>query len=403
MSTSHIYHTQGIRNYHRVKEEYVKDAVLIHIEHHSNKYSCRQCHSKNVSIIKDGERKIQGLKSGLKQVYFIVPMHRIKCHDCNSYNLERLDFISRPKVHYTRAMERTVIELRKEMTISALAKYFNLNWHTVKEIEKRHLEKKYKHIRLKEVEYIGIDEVYVGKSNFLTIVRDMKSGSVLFVGEGKGGDALSGFVTKLKHSKCNIIAVAVDLAPSYSSWVKKNLPNADIVYDHFHLIKLMNEKINVIRRKTMNSLDEELKKELKGTRWILVRNIECLNKKEKGILDNLRDMFEDLGTASFLKEALRRIYAIAQYAEEAETGLNYWCKLAIESEIKQMETMAKTIQRNMEGIKGYWTHFKLTSASMEGFNNKIGWLNRQAYGYRDKEYFRLKIFDLPKTSIDKEL
>jgi hypothetical protein len=69
MSTSHIYHTQGIRNYHRVKEEYVKDAVLIHIEHHSNKYSCRQCHSKNVSIIKDRERKIQGLKSGLKQVY----------------------------------------------------------------------------------------------------------------------------------------------------------------------------------------------------------------------------------------------------------------------------------------------------------------------------------------------
>ena len=114
-------------------------------------------------------------------------------------------------------------------------------------------------------------------------------------------------------------------------------------------------------------------------------------------------MFDDLGTACFLKEALRKIYAIAEYDYEAEIALNYWCKLAIASGIAGIKTMAKTIKRNMEGIKGYWKHFKLTSASMEGFNNKIGWLNRQAYGYRDEEYFKLKIFDLPKVSTAKSI
>jgi transposase len=68
-----------------------------------------------------------------------------------------------------------------------------------------------------------------------------------------------------------------------------------------------------------------------------------------------------------------------------------------------MKTMANTIKKNMEGIKGYWKHDKLTSAGMEGVNNKIGWLNKQAYGYRDEEYFKFKIFDLPTVTIDKDI
>ncbi len=403
MSTSHIYHTQGIRNFNYIKEKYAGNYVLIFIERHPDKYECSKCKSKNVSKVRVGERRIKGLKSGRKQVCFVVTMHRLNCSDCGSVAFEHLEFTSRPKIHYTRALERTVIELRREMSIHALANYLDLHWHTVKDIEKNHLEKKYKRIRLKDVEYIGIDEVYVGHNKYLTIVRDMITGAVLFIGNGKGGDSLADFAKKLKHSKCNIKAAAVDLAPSYSAWLKKHLPNTDIVYDHFHLIKLMNEKINQIRRKTMKDLDEHLKEKLKGECWLFVRNIENLGEDETDRLEDLKLMFDDLGTACFLKEALRKIYTIAEYDYEAEVALNYWCKLAIDSGITGMKTMAKTIKRNMEGIKGYWKHFKLTSASMEGFNNKIGWLNRQAYGYRDEEYFKLKIFDLPKRSTVKAI
>ena len=387
MSTSHVYHTQGIRNFHYIKEKYTGNSVLIFIERHPDKYECSNCKSKNVLKTRDGERKIKGLKSGKKQTYFIVTMHRLKCSDCNSFCHELLDFIPRPKVHYTRAVERTVIELRSEMSIQALANYLDMHWHTVKDIEKNHLKKKYKRIRLKDVEYIGIDEVYVGHNKYLTIVRDMITGAVLFIGNGKGGDSLAGFAKKLNHSKCNIKAAAVDLAPSYSAWLKTHLPNTDIVYDHFHLIKLMNEKINAIRRTTMNKLDDHLKEKLKGERWLFLRNIENLNQDETMRLEELKLMFDDLGTACFLKEALRKTYSIAESAHEAELALNYWCKLADASEIPSMKTMANTIKRKMEGIKGYWKHNKLTSAGMEGFNNKIGWLNRQAYGYRDEEYF----------------
>lgn len=403
MSTSHIYHTQGIRNFHYYKEEYSGNTIRVFIKRAPGKFECTICASNNVIAIIDGERTIKGLKSGSKQTYFIVAIHRLKCSDCGSYRHENLDFISRPKVHYTRSLERSIIELRSEMTIQAIANYFDLHWNTVKDIEKRHLGKKYKKIKLKDVEYIGIDEVYVGHNRYLTIVRDMNTGAVLYIGEGKGGDALKGFAKKLRHSKCKIKAAAVDLAPSYSAWLRENLPNTDIVYDHFHLIKLMNEKINAIRRNTMNKLDDHLKNKLKGERWLFLRNIENLNQDETTRLEELKLMFDDLGTACFLKEALRKTYSIAESAYEAELALNYWCKLAIASDIPSMKTMANTIKKNMEGIKGYWKHDKLTSAGMEGFNNKIGWLNRQAYGYRDEEYFKLKIFDLPNVKIDKAI
>jgi transposase len=173
----------------------------------------------------------------------------------------------------------------------------------------------------------------------------MNTGAVLYIGEGKGGDALEGFAKKLRHSKCKIKAAAVDLAPSYSAWLRENLPNTDIVYDHFHLIKLMNEKINAIRRNTMNKLDKHLKSKLKGERWLFLRNMENLNQDETTRLEELKLMFDDLDTACFFKEALRKTYSIAELA------LNYWCKLAVASEIPSIKTMANTIKKTWKALK----------------------------------------------------
>jgi transposase len=104
-----------------------------------------------------------------------------------------------------------------------------------------------------------------------------------------------------------------------------------------------------------------------------------------------------------MKECLRNIYSIAENEDEAEIAFNYWCQLAKESEVPCLKTMAKTIQNHLKGILAYWTENKLTSAGMEGFNNKVRWLIRQAYGFRDDDYFHLKIYDLPTIKINKEL
>jgi len=100
---------------------------------------------------------------GKLKTSFNVITHRLRCHNCGAYRMERLDFLPASKSCFIKAVARSVIELRKEMTITAVAEYTNLDWHTVKEIEKTHLEKKYKSISLKEVKTIGIDEVHIEK------------------------------------------------------------------------------------------------------------------------------------------------------------------------------------------------------------------------------------------------
>ena len=347
---------------------------------------------------------IRGLCIGLKKTVMCVEIRRIICKDCHASIQEPILFCPNSNVGFTKWAARFVIALRKEMSIKAVAHFTGLHWDTVKSIEKARLEKEYSKIRLANVEYLGIDEVYLGKiMGYITVVRDLDSGAVLFIGKGKGGDALKKFKKRLKHRSKHIKAVAIDMANSYSAWVKDVLPNADIVYDHFHVIKLMNERMNNLRKSTMNKLEDEQKKELKGKRFLLLRNEESLSKKSAAELERLRFEFKDLGTASLMKEHLRNIYKLANSCKLARTAFLLWCQKAEASGIKCLKQMAKTIRRRLQGLLGYWRHNRITSASQEGFNNKIGWLTRQAYGYRDEKYLHLKIYDLPNISTRKYL
>lgn len=134
----------------------------------------------------------------------------------------------------------------------------------------------------------------------MTLVLDLKNGAVVFVGEGKGGDALTPFWTRLRRSGATIKAVATDMSPAYIGAVLENLPGVPLVFDKFHVVKLMNEKLTEIRRRLHSELEDGLAKQvLKGSRWILVKNPEKLRKKynEKERLDEALRLNEPLAMA----------------------------------------------------------------------------------------------------------
>ena len=187
---------------------------------------------------------------------------------------------------------------------------------------------------------------------------------------------------------------------SYISWVKDKLPEAMIVFDHFHIIKMMNEKIDKVRKRVAKEIDEEQRKLLKKQRFLFLRNVEDLEPDAKQLLDNLRKVFRELGDVSMMKEGLRSIYQIASNAFQAEAAFKNWCFIARQTQIKELEDISKTIENNLPGIIAYWKTNTLSNAGMEGFNNKVRWLIRQAYGFRDKDYFILKIYNLPKSKTE---
>jgi len=180
---------------------------------------------------------------------------------------------------YTKSFERYELELSRHMTIQDVADHLNVSWDVIKDIQKRNLKRRYSRPNLKKLEQIAIDEIAIRKGHrYLTIVLNLKSGEVVFVGEGKGTEALDPFWKRLKCSKAKIKAVAIDMSPAYISAVVKNMPEAAIVFDHFHIVKLFNDKLSDFRRKLYREATTAMEKDvLKGTRWLLLKNPENLN------------------------------------------------------------------------------------------------------------------------------
>ena len=339
-----------------------------------------------------------------KKTIICVAIRRIHCKECGAWTREPLGFCPAKNVSYTKWLVKFVLALRAEMSIRAVAQFTGLHWESVKNIEKAYLAHKYSKPSLRQVKRLGIDEVYLGrKLGFITVVRNLENGSVLFVGNGKGGDGLEPFKSRLRGRNKQIEAVAIDMSNAYAAWIERVLPKAQVVYDHFHVIKLMNERMDALRRTTMNKLEEAQKKALKGKRFLLLKNYESLKASAKEELQKLRFEYKDLGTASLMKEYLRNIYRLAHSVSTARKAFTLWCEKAEVSAVKCLTQMAKTIRKRMDGLLAFWKYDRMTNASQEGFNNKIGWLTRQAYGYRDEKYLHLKIYDLPNLSTRKTL
>jgi transposase len=286
------------------------------------------------------------------------------------------------------------------MPISDVARWLDISWNTVKEIHKSHLGKKYGKPSLKGLSQLAIDEISIGKGHkYLTVVLNLETGAVVFVGEGKGTESLQPFWEKLGRRKKRIKAVTIDMSAAFTKAVRENLPKAKLVYDHFHVVKLYNEKLSELRRELFRTTeDADQKASLKGISWILLKNPENLDstRKESRRLAEALSANEPLTKAYYMKEDLRRIWS-AGSREEAEEVLENWLKMGRESGVKMLEKFAQTLEDHREGILNYHES-RITTGPLEGTNNKIRVLQRRAYGYRDREYLKLRIYALHDTS-----
>jgi len=401
MSTSLLYHTQGIRGFKHVKFRYHDGIVEEEIIRED--FRCPHCHGCDVSIYKRGTRVVTALPYGSKPLWLKFDVHTIYCHDCHRQTPEQIPFLSTPKSRITRQLERTLVEYRSSMSILAMVTYFGVRWHTIRDILVRFLEREYDKICLDSVTAIGIDEIMVGHTpsgsmDYKTIVRDLTTGAVLWVGDGKGVEALDGFAKRLAKSKAEIKYVTMDMGHAFTSWVKMHLHNATVVYDHFHVVKLMNDALDKVRRQVMADMDAEERKGLKNQRFLLLCNEEELSAAASEHLKTIRMISKDLGAAHMMKENLRSIYRTCQDGTQAILQLGIWADNMIKLGIKELKRVAHTVMEHIEGISAFWDT-RLTNSHMEGFNSKLRGMVKMANGYRDEKYFKLKIYDLPDNKI----
>jgi transposase len=398
MSTSLLYHAFRIRGYEYVRTGYRGGATIFTIRQDPDDCRCSACGSRRVISRGHAERQFLTLPIGGRKTTVALPIPRVECRACGRVRQVEVPFAD-PRRSYTKAFERYVLELSRSMTIRDVAHHLDVGWDMVKDIQKRDLSRRYAKPKLKHLRAIAIDEIAVARGHrYLTVVMDLDSGAVVFVGDGKGAEALKPFWKRLRPSGAKIEAVAMDMSGAYQSAVRAHLPKAVIVFDHFHVVKLFNDKLSELRRALYReATDVQHKEVLKGTRWLLLKNAENLDptKDEKSRLKEALKLNEPLAAAYYMKEDLRRFWE-QPGKRFATTFLDGWIRRAEASGIRILQQMAQTLAAHRSGLLAYYD-VMISSGPMEGTNNKIKTMKRQAYGFRDREFFKLKILAIHET------
>ena len=296
-------------------------------------------------------------------------------------------------MRYTHKLENFVEQLSRVMTLLDVAELTALNWDTVKDIVKRRLRRDYGGSDFKGVRYLSIDEIYVGRRRgFYTLVMDIESGRILWVSPGRGKAGLRGFWPRLRRSRVRIQAVAMDMSGAYWAAVVEALVGVVVVFDKYHIIQLMNQRLDELRREMVREAEGAMKMVIKGTRYLLLTRAANLKEDQLPKLERALKLNEPLSQAWYLKEELALLWDQSSYAE-MNRFLTQWCDQAHETGVRQLQKMAKTLLVHRSGILSWWKH-PINNGRMEGTNNKIRTLNRQAYGYRDEEFFILRLLGL---------
>ena len=183
----------------------------------------------------------------------------------------------------------------------------------------------------------------------------------------------------------------MDMWDPYIASVKQNCPLAEIVFDKFHVSKKVNEALDKVRKQEFAKAGTEKKKEMKHKRFVILKRNKNLEPKQKEDLKSIMKRNKRLYKAYLLKEQIADILDEPK-EKNAVNRLQKWMKNVKKSRLPQFKKTLQTIQNYLYGILNYFKH-KITNAASEAFNNKIGLLKRRAYGYRDLEYFKLKIIN----------
>ncbi|WP_345868095.1 ISL3 family transposase [Shewanella algae] len=325
------------------------------------------------------------------QVQLRLPVRRILCPDCGIVR-EHISWL-KPYARQTTLLIEHVEALLKLLPIKHISQLLGLHWHTIKTIDKRRLAREVTEPDWSRVKRLVMDEFALFKGHrYATVVADADTHQVLWIGEGRSREAIRPFFVKLGQYCQQIEAVAMDMNTAFDLEVQKHCPQAKVVYDLFHVVaKYGREVIDRVRVDQANQLkhDKPARKRVKRGRWVLLKNRDNLTDKQAGYLNELLESNKSLMTVYLLREQLKEMWYCTDEAE-ATAQWNLWWQQVRESGIRPLLQFGQRLKNYLHGIVASAVH-PLHTCRLEGMNNKIKLLTRMGYGYRDTEYFFLKV------------
>lgn len=314
------------------------------------------------------------------EAYLTARVPRVKCPNADCGIKQVAVPWARAGSGFTLLFEALVMALVREMPVKAAAALLGEHdtriWRVVDHYVQRAREK----ADYSEVTRIGIDETSARRGqDYISLFFDLDQRRLLFGTAGKDHETVKAFTEDLvAHNGTpeNITAACIDMSKAFIKGISEALPNAEITFDPFHLIQLMNDALGKVRAEEARLFPELLR----GSRYAFLKNPENLTEKQDETLTRLSRYHLKTARAYLIKLALQDVY-FAHTRDDAEGLLKSWYNWAIRSRIEQVKKVARTVKGHWDGILA-WFDSKLSNGFLEAINGLIQAAKRRARGYR---------------------
>lgn len=296
--------------------------------------------------------------------------------------------------HFTKEFEAFALTLLREMPVRKAGQIVGETDPRLWRMLLAHVAKAYAALDLSEVCWIGVDEMNCRKGHdYLTVFADLVKKRVIFATEGKDAATFAAFVQALSEHNGHpqaITQVAIDMSPAYQKGVREELPNADVVFDKFHVVAQVNGAVDAVRRLEARSDDAAVTESLQKSLWLWRKNPENLTEQEAARLAQMDLKHLATGQAYQMRLVLQEAYA-SRRVETARYRFESWINWVrakcdrLGSVLEPMRKVAQMVERHLEGILAHW-QAGLTTGFLEGLNSVFSAVKRKARGYRSREY-----------------
>ena len=378
--TSMLFFLENLLNLPKVSIRNViqegKQAFLI-LSCQEEEVKCNYCGSLTDELHQTNNVLVRDLSISGQMVYLKVPRRKFYCKNCQRFFTENLEFMEARR-KYTVRYEEYIYGRVNVSSVEQVSREESLSWDQVNGIYQRQCEVKKKDWQ--GVKYVGMDEIAKrkGHQNFVTVLGDIEKGELIEVIDSHQQDKIiEVLMEKELEVREGVEQVSVDMWGGFPKVIEKVFPNAVIVTDRFHVMKAVNEELNKIRKQT------RLNVKIKGEKWLLLKNKEDLKEEELEKLELVLKQSARLRKAYEYKESFREIYEKVNEKEEGRLKFTEWLENA-----KSIYTdVISTIRRNLDSICNYFLS-RTTNGAMEGINNRLKLIKRQAYGFMNFDNMR---------------
>lgn len=366
--------------------------VHVYVEHHDHVWRCPECEVECSLYDHQEERMWRHLDT----MQYVTLLHakppRVRCeqHGVKTVRLPWAD----PKSRFTLLFERFAIELLLATDVKAASQLLRLSWDQAWNIKSRAVTRGLARKKQVPPRYVGIDEKAFGggHNNFMTVICDLEHARVEWMGDDRKAETAKAYFDQFTEEALNLVeAVAMDMWRPFAKAVNEVLGGAEskIVYDRFHVMREITRALDETRKAEHRQLQRQGDDTLKSTKYLWLRNQENLSDTSRKEFSGLRKASLKTARAWAIKELLRDLWSYRS-ARHARAFWKRWYNWASHSKLTHVIKAAQKLRKHEHRILNYFRH-RITNSVAEALNGQIERAKRMAYGFRNRENFRIAV------------